>query len=51
MTALALNYLPPHYYVDAEGGDSEERGSPYVMVESAVLAAIEAVTGNPRHSK
>lgn len=52
MTALALNYLPPHYYyVDAERGDIEECGSPSVMVESAVLEAIETVTENPRHSK
>lgn len=49
ITALALNYLPPHYYVDAgRGGDI---GSPSVMVENAVIEAIETVGKNPRHQK
>ena len=47
--ALALNYLSPHYYVDAgRGGDI---GSPSVMVESAVIEAMETVGKNPRHQK
>jgi competence protein ComFB len=47
--ALALNYLPPHYFVDASrGGDV---GSPSVMVESAVHEAMETVRKNPRHEK
>jgi len=47
IAALALNYLPPHYYVDAgRGGDI---GSPSVMVEHAVLEAMELVGKNPRH--
>ncbi len=47
--ALALNYLPLHYYVDADrGGDI---GSPSVMVESAVIEAMETVGKNPRHQK
>ena len=47
IAALALNYLPPHYYVDASrGGDI---GSPFIMIESAVLEAMEMVGNNPRH--
>ena len=47
VAALALNYLPPHYYVDAgSGGDI---GSPSVMVEHAVLEAMDLVGKNPRH--
>lgn len=49
IAALALNYLPPHYYVDAgRGGDI---GSPLVMVESAVLEAAERVRMNPHHHR
>jgi len=47
ITALALNCLPPHYYVDP--GRGGEIGSPLVMVESAVSEAIETVVKNPRH--
>jgi len=47
IAALALNYLPPHYYVDA--GRGGEIGSPLVMVESAVKEAIERVMEKPRH--
>jgi len=45
IAALALNYLPPHYYVDAESPN--EIGSPWVMVETAVVEAIDRVTENP----
>lgn len=48
MTALALNYLPPHYYVNAEKADGT--GSPPLFVESAVRAAIEKVMENPNHA-
>ena len=37
ITAIALNYLPPHYYVDEE---KMETGSPWLMVETAVVEAI-----------
>lgn len=47
MAALALNSLPPHYYVAAE--DSIAFGSPLIMVECAVIEAIERVSDNPRH--
>lgn len=47
ITALALNYLPPHYYVDA--CTQGKIGSPWLMVETAVHEAIEKVAANPRH--
>lgn len=47
IAAIALNVLPPHYYVEAE--NSGIAGSPWVMVENAVVEAIERVMENPRH--
>jgi len=47
IAAIALNYLPPHYYVDQEA--SREIGSPWVMVETAVVEAIDRVMENPNH--
>lgn len=49
IAATALNYLPPHYYVDTETGRESEIGSPWLMVESAVLEAIETVKKNINH--
>ena len=49
MAAMALNYLPPHYYVETETGKENEIGSPWIMVESAVLEAIETVKKNKNH--
>lgn len=51
IAALALNYLPPHYIVDAENNRSGELGSPWVMVESAVTEAIDRVKEYPNHSR
>ncbi len=48
IAAIALNYLPPHYYVDFEG--EKEIGSPWVMVETAVIEAIERVMERPKHA-
>lgn len=45
--ALALNYLPPHYYVENE--NSKDLGSPWVMVETAVAEAIDRVIEYPNH--
>jgi len=45
--ALALNFLSPHYYVDAD--QNRALGSPWIMVENAVAEAIERVMENPRH--
>lgn len=49
MAALALNYLPPHYYVESAPG--KELGSPWVMVESAVVEAIDRVLERPNHPR
>ena len=47
IAAIALNYLPPHYYVEAQV--DKEIGSPWVMVEMAVVEAIDRVSENPNH--
>jgi competence protein ComFB len=47
IAALALNYLPPHYYVEDQ--KDMEVGSPWVMVETAVVEAIERVIEHPSH--
>lgn len=47
IAAIALNYLPPHYYVEKDEG--REIGSPWVMVETAVVEAIDRVVENPNH--
>ncbi len=47
ITAIALNYLPPHYVVEADIG--KELGSPWVMVETAVIEAIDRVMEHPNH--
>lgn len=43
--AWALNCLPPHYYVERQR--DQEAGSPWIMVESAVLEAIEMLREQP----
>lgn len=47
IAAIALNYLPPHYYVEKD--ENKEIGSPWVMVETAVVEAIERVMEKPNH--
>jgi hypothetical protein len=47
IAAIALNYLPPHYYVDRE--EKMESGSPWLMVETAVVEAIGRVVEKPNH--
>jgi len=47
IAAIALNYLPPHYIVETKTG--KEHGSPWVMVETAVIEAIDRVMENPNH--
>ena len=49
IAAIALNYLPPHYYVEMD--QDREMGSPWVMVESAVVEAIDRVMENPNHPR
>jgi competence protein ComFB len=48
IAAIALNYLPPHYFVDTN--EEKEIGSPWVMVETAVVEAIDRVSENPNHT-
>ncbi len=48
IAALALNYLPPHYYVSSL--ENREMGSPWVMVEAAVIEAIDRVREFPNHA-
>jgi hypothetical protein len=48
ITAIALNYLPPHYYVNLE--EDNNIGSPWVMVETAVVEAIDRVSDRPNHT-
>ena len=47
ITAIALNYLPPHYYVDLK--EDTNIGSPWIMVETAVVEAIDRVSEKPNH--
>ena len=49
VAALALNFLPPHYYVDVD--QNIACGSPWVMIENAVQEAIERVREKPRHTR
>lgn len=49
VAAIALNYLPPHYYVEKD--DGREVGSPWVMVQTAVNQAIETVKERPHHDR
>jgi competence protein ComFB len=47
IAAIALNFLPPHYFVGTEGDN--DIGSPWVMVETAVVEAIDRVSEKPNH--
>jgi competence protein ComFB len=47
IAAIALNYLPPHYCVDMS--DDRVMGSPWMMVETAVVEAIDRVAEHPNH--
>jgi hypothetical protein len=49
VAALALNYLPPHYFANGAKAAENEAGSPWVMVETAVIAAIARVQEYPHH--
>jgi hypothetical protein len=48
IAAIALNNLAPHYYVDSE--TDKEAGSPMMIVEAAVVEAIERVQEQPNHA-
>jgi competence protein ComFB len=49
IAAIALNYLPPHYFVAAN--EEKDLGSPWIMVETAVVEAIDRVSENPNHTQ
>jgi len=49
VAALALNTLPPHYYVEAAHMRKVEVGSSWLLVEVAVREAAEAVRMHPNH--
>jgi competence protein ComFB len=51
IAAIALNFLPPHYYVNVDKDENKDIGSPWVMVETAVVEAIDRVTEKPNHSR
>jgi len=48
--AMALNTLPPHYYVSAPNNNTRELGSPWILIEVAVREAMDAVRISPRHT-
>jgi len=48
VAALALNLLPPHYY--AEPHEESETGSPWLMVETAVVEAVDRIAQKPGHA-
>jgi len=48
--AMALNTLPPHYYVSAPNSNARELGSPWILIEVAVREAMDAVRISPRHA-
>jgi hypothetical protein len=50
ITALALNFLPPHYYVATDKERDREIGSPWLMIETSVEEAINIVLEHPSHS-
>ena len=47
IAAIALNFLPPHYYVEVN--EEKEIGSPWVMIETAVVEAIDRVLESPNY--
>lgn len=49
VAALALNTLPPHYFVKPEAGGTEELGSPWILIEMAVRESMEKVGLFPHH--
>ena len=48
--AMALNTLPPHYYVSAPNNNPREMGSPWILIEVAVREAMDSVRISPRHA-
>ena len=51
VTAIALNGLPPKYFISPSSMEIEELASPLLMVEASVLYALERVRENPHHER
>ncbi|MBI5179978.1 MAG: late competence development ComFB family protein [Nitrospirae bacterium] len=51
VTAIALNGLPPKYFISPSSMEIEELASPILMVEASVLYALERVSGLPHHER
>ena len=49
VTALALNTLPPHYFVNPGHSQFQDLGSPWILIEVAVHEAMEKVLRYPHH--
>jgi competence protein ComFB len=49
VTALALNTLPPHYFVNPGHSQFQDLGSPWILIEVAVHEAMEKVLRSPHH--
>ncbi len=47
--ALALNTLPPHYYVIPSHITDRDMGSPWILIEIAVREAFKKVALCPHH--
>jgi competence protein ComFB len=48
--ALALNTLPPHYYVNPEQVKAQDLGSPWLLIDVAVREAMDKVRKFPHHA-
>lgn len=51
VTAIALNGLPPKYFISPSSMEIEELASPILMVEASVLYALERVSERPHHER
>lgn len=50
IAALALNTLPPHYFIEPGRAKAYDLGSPWVLIEMAVVDAMEKVNMFPHHA-
>lgn len=51
VTAIALNGLPPKYFISPSSMEIEELASPLLMVEASVLYALERVSEHSHHER
>jgi len=47
--ALALNTLPPHYYVIPSHANENDLGSPWILIEMAAREALARIRQYPNH--